>query len=100
MSEVKYVNTPFHPDSAGTRTGPHSRFTAEDDFVILREVSAEGIHFASFDENRQRYGEAARTSTQIPQFLRYLLEKAYATTNGDFESSLERTTTRTDVFPM
>lgn len=60
MAEVISVDAPSPSDSAATRTGRYSRFTAEEDLVLLREVLAANAHVAAFGENGKQYGEAAR----------------------------------------
>ena len=59
MAEVISVDAPSPSDSVGTRTGRHSRFSAEEDLVLLREVSAANAHDAACGENGKRYGDAA-----------------------------------------
>ena len=67
MAEVISVDALSPSDSAATRTGRHSRYTAEEDFVLLRELSAANSHVAALGENGKRYGEAASNFKAIPQ---------------------------------
>ena len=42
-----------------TKTGRHSKFTSEQEVVIVREVAAAEVHVAALDETRTRFGTAA-----------------------------------------
>ena len=66
MAEVISVDAPSPSGSVATKTGRHSRFTAEENLVLLREVSAANAHVAAFGENGKRYGDAASNFNANP----------------------------------
>ena len=76
MAEVISVDAPSPSDSVATRTGRHSRVTAEEDRVHLREVSAANAHVAAFGENGKRYGDAASNFNANPTVVQTVTWKS------------------------
>ena len=76
MAEDISVDAPSPSDSAAARTGRHSRFTAEEDLALLREVSAANAHVAAFGENGKRYGDAASNFNANPSVFQTVTWKS------------------------
>lgn len=53
-------------DTEKAKSGRHSRFTAEEDLLIVREVCAAQAHIASFGETRTRFENAATKANENP----------------------------------
>ena len=76
MAEDIYVDAPSPSDSAATRTGRHSRFTAEEDLVLLREVSAANAHVVAFGQNGTQYRDAASNFNENPSVVQTVTWKS------------------------
>ena len=59
MAEVVPTDDLYSSPPFLSKQGRHSRFTAEEDIAVLREVSATNAHVSAFGEARKRYEEAA-----------------------------------------
>lgn len=55
-----YPNAIHHVGTSPSRSGRHSRFTPDEDLIIVREVAASKGHIAAFGSTRKRFAAAAQ----------------------------------------
>jgi hypothetical protein len=76
--------------SAAVRRGRRPKFTAEEDLIIVCEVSASKAHSASFGSNREHFAVAAEPANANPAMQTSVSSKGIQDRYGKLQALFDR----------